>query len=199
MSPYIETIRLQDGVLRNLGYHQDRLERTRSRELGLSTHPRLKEIIQVPDGLERGLFKCRILYGQKVERIEYEPHFRRRVSSLKVVHCDKILYTYKSSDRSKLEELFAKRGRSDDILIVKEGSLSDSYYANTAFWDGRAWFTPDTPLLAGTMRAFLMDQGLLREARITLDDLGKYQKIRLINALNDLTEGPEISMDRVIL
>jgi len=77
--------------------------------------------------------------------------------------------------------------------------VSDSFYANTAFWDGRAWSTPDTPLLAGTMRAYLLDQGLLREERIRPEDLGKFLKVRLINAMNDLQEGPEISMDRVIL
>lgn len=198
MSPFIETIRLQEGVLRNLPYHQERFERTRSRELGLSSHPRLEEVIQIPEGLDRGWLKCRVLYGEEIELIEYEPHIRREVSSLKVVHADKISYASKFADRSELEKLLAARETCDDILIVKEGCVSDCSYANTAFWDGRNWFTPDTPLLEGTMRAYLLDQGLLREERIRLEDLGKYIKIKLINALNDLDEGPEISMERVI-
>ena len=198
MSPYIETIRLQEGVLWNLSYHQARFERTRSRELGLSSHPRLEEIIQVPDGLEKGCLKCRVLYGEEIERIEYEPHIRRRIYSLKLVYSDKIHYASKYADRSELEKLYAERGSCDDILIVKEGCLSDSFYANTAFWDGTAWITPDTPLLEGTMRASLLEQGLLREARIRKEDLGRYPKVRLINALNDLQEGPEITMDQVI-
>lgn len=198
MSPYIETIRLQEGVLRNLPYHQARFERTRSRELGLSSHPRLEEIIQVPEGLEKDCLKCRVLYGEKIERIEYEPHIRRRISSLKLVYSDKIDYASKYADRSELEKLYAERGRCDDILIVKKGCMSDSFYANTAFWDGTGWFTPDTPLLEGTMRAFLLDQGLIREAQIRKEDLGRYRKVRLINAMNDLQDGPEISMDKVI-
>jgi 4-amino-4-deoxychorismate lyase len=198
MSPYIETISLQEGVLRNLPYHQARLERTRLRELGLSSHPRLEEVIQVPEGLERGWLKCRVHYGEKIERIEYEPHIRRRINSLKLVYSDKIDYTFKKADRSELQKLYAERGSCDDILIVKEDCLSDSFYANTAFWDGTGWFTPDTPLLKGTMRAFLLDQNLLREARIRIEDLVKYSKVRLINAMNDLQEGAEITMDRVI-
>jgi len=199
MSPYIETIRLQDGMLRNLSYHQDRFERTRSAELGLRSHPELKQFIQIPEGLERGLYKCRILYGKEIELMEYEPHFRHSVASLKLVYSDQINYSYKYSDRSELEELYTGRGACDDILIVKEGCLSDSYYANTIFWDGRDWFTPDTPLLAGTMRASLLDRGLIREARIRTGDLGKFLKIRLVNAMNDLDEGPEVAMDQVIL
>jgi len=199
MSPYFETIRLQEGVLRNLPYHQARFERTRSRELGLSSHPRLDEIIQVPEGLDRGLLKCRILYGKEVERIEYEPHLRRQVSSLKVVHADKMRYVSKYADRSELEKLYAERGTCDDILIVKKGCVSDSFYANAAFWDGTGWVTPDTPLLEGTMRAHLLDQGLLMEKRIRLEDLVNYLKVKLINAMNDLQEGPEIPMDKVII
>lgn len=198
MSPYIETISLQEGVLRNLPYHQARFERTRLRELGLSRHPMLEEIIQVPGGLDRGWLKCRVLYGEDIERIEYEPHIRRRINSLKLVYSDKIDYTSKKANRSELQKLYAERGSCDDILIVKEDCLSDSFYANTAFWDGTGWFTPDTPLLEGTMRAFLLDQNLLREARIRIEDLVKYSKVRLINAMNDLQEGPEITMDKVI-
>lgn len=199
MSPYIETIRLQEGVLVNLSYHQERFERTRFQELGLSSHPRLDQFIQVPDGLDQGIFKCRILYGNEIERIEYEPYVIPQVSSLKVVYADHIVYNYKYSKRSGLEELYNRRGACDDILIVKEGCVSDSYYANTVFWDGRDWFTPDTPLLSGTKRAYLLDQGLLQLARITPKNLIDYLKIGLINAMNDLDEGPEVPMDKVIL
>jgi len=198
MSPYIETIRLQDGALMNLSYHQERFERTRSLQLGLSSHPSLAKFIQVPEGLEQGILKCRILYGEEIERIEYEPHAKRQVSSLKLVHTDDIDYSFKYSNRSRLEDLFDKRGSCDDILIVKEGCISDSFYANTVLWDGRDWFTPDTPLLPGTMRASLLDRGLIHLARITPRTLINYLKVGLINAMNDLEEGPEIPMDKVI-
>lgn len=199
MSPYIETIRIQEGELMNLSYHQERFERTRRLELGLSLHPELTQVIQIPDGLDQGKFKCRILYGAEIERIEYEPFTRHLVSSLKLVHADHIVYNYKYSDRNGLQELYDRRGACDDILIVKQGCISDSFYANTVFWDGREWFTPDTPLLPGTKRASLLDQGLLRLARIKPENLRNYLKVGLINAMNDLNEGPGIPIDKVIL
>jgi len=199
MSPYIETIRLQNGELKNLPYHQLRFERTRSQELGLASHPELAKEIPIPEGLDQGLLKCRIIYGETIERIEYEMYIRNEPASLKLVFSNDISYGYKYLNRSELEALYKLRGSCDDILIVKEGCLSDSYYANIAFWDGRDWFTPDTPLLPGTMRAALLDQGLLQVARIVPGDMKNFQKIRLINAMNDLNEGGEIPMDKITM
>lgn len=197
MSLYIETIKLQDGKLNNLGYHQQRFEKTRSRELGRRRHPDLRQVIQVPDGLDRGLLKCRVVYGKEIERIEFEPHGKRKVNSLKLVVSDTLSYGYKYFDRSSLDLLLNLKGTCDDILIVKQGCITDSYAANVVFWDGYSWYTPDTPLLPGTMRAALIDQGVIRQIRVTPDDLPKYQMVRLINALNTLQEGPEISVEAI--
>ncbi len=79
MSPYIESIQLLDGQLKNLQHHQERFQRTRLSELGLDKHPRLEEAIVLPGGLEKGLFKCRVLYGKEIELIEYEPYLRRTI------------------------------------------------------------------------------------------------------------------------
>jgi 4-amino-4-deoxychorismate lyase len=194
MSPFIETIKLLDGELKNLSYHQARFNRTRSELLGLETHPLLISQIPVLNGLDTGLFKCRVLYGKEIERIEYEPHFKLEVNSLKLVASDTVSYGYKYSDRSSLEALYEQRGSCDDILIVKHGCITDSYYANVVLYDGTGWFTPDTPLLPGTMRAHLLEKGSVREARIGPGDLGNFQKIRLINAMHNLEEGPEIDI-----
>jgi len=198
MSPYIETIKLLNGELKNLRYHQERFERTRSLALGLKKHPELGHIIQIPGGLDRGLYKCRVVYGKEIERFEFEPQIRRVVRSLKVVHSDTISYNYKSADRSALDALYQLRGTCDDILIVKNGFVTDSYYANTLFWDGHGWFTPHHPLLAGTMRAYLLDKKAIEMRHISIEDLDNYQKIRLINAMNGISDGPEISVDAVM-
>ena len=197
MSPYIETINLLDGELKNLKYHQERFERTRSLNLRLRNHPELGRVIQIPNGLEHGNLKCRVVYGKEIERIEFEPYVRKAIGSLKLVHSDTISYGYKSADRSALDVLFSLRGNCDDILIVKKGCITDSYYANVVFWNGIAWITPDTPLLPGTMRTSLLADGKIHEERVTPDDLGNFQKLRLINAMNDLNEGQEILIKAV--
>ena len=197
MSPFIETIRLQDGKLINLSYHQERFERTRHLELGLESHPDLYQLIKSHLKGVQGLCKCRILYGKDIGHIEIGPYSRREVKSLKVVKADHVSYGFKYFNRRALEALYEQRGLCDDILMVKNGCVSDSYFANTAFWNGKDWFTPDTPLLPGTMRAALLAKGLLKMARITPGNINSYQKIRLINAMNNLQEGAEIDVNSV--
>jgi len=197
MSRYIETIQVFQGELKNLEFHQERFERTRLEALGLKKHPKLEDAISLPHGLEQGLFKCRVTYRKDIELIEYESHRVQKVHSLKLVHSDTIDYGYKYADRRNLEELFRQREGCDDILVVKKGCLTDSYYANVLLWDGNSWVTPDTPLLPGTMRAYLLREGIINEGRITQADLAGYQKIKLINAMNDLKHGPEIPIDSI--
>ena len=197
MSLFIETICLRDGHLVNLEYHQDRLERTREAVLGLKTHPVLEDEIFIPGGLERGTFKCRVTYSREIELVEYEPYVKPVVCSLKLVYSRTISYPFKSVDRSALALLFQQRGACDDILIVKQGCLTDSFMANVVLWDGSAWHTPDTPLLAGTMRASLLERGSIEQKRIMVKDLDRFIKIRLINALNPLEGGTDIPLSAV--
>jgi len=197
MSLYIETIQLLNGLLMNLEFHQERLERTRLEAMGLKSHPRLAEVIRVPRRLKQGLYKCRVSYHKEIELIEYEPHIAHKVHSLKMVYSDTIDYRYKYANRTELEKLFLRREGYDDILVIKNGCVSDSFYANVVFWDGKEWKTPDTPLLPGTMRASLLRKGLIRECRITPEVLAGYQKLKLINAMNDLQMAHEISIDSI--
>jgi len=197
MSRYIETIQLLKGKLINLEFHQERFERTRSQALGLKKHPLLSDVLQVPRGLELGIFKCRVVYEKEILRIEYEPYQIHRVRSLKLVYPDDIEYGFKYEDRSKLEKLFQLRNDCDDILIIKNNCITDSYYANVVLWDGVSWNTPDTPLLPGTRRASLLNKGLINESRITRGDLAGYQKLRLINAMIDLEDAVEIPINSI--
>ncbi len=66
------------------------------------------------------------------------------------------------------------------------------------FGNEDGWVTPDTPLLPGTMRASLLDSGTISVSRITLDDLNKFQTIRLINAMNNFHDANEIPIEAVI-
>ena len=197
MCQYFETIQLFQGHLRNLEYHQERFERTRREKLGIRNHPRLAEAIKIPRGLQQGLLKCRVHYDQVIEHIEFEAQTEHKVESLRLVYSDSIDYSYKYADRSALEELYSQRGNCDDILVVKKGKLSDSFYANVVFYTGEEWITPDTPLLPGTMRASLMNRGLIREASVTPDDLKPFSSLKLINALNDWERARELPINAI--
>lgn len=195
MSPFIETIKLLDGEAINLCFHQARFERTRRDIFGCNSHPLLKEKISPPLNLSSGIFKCRVLYDREKLEVEYHTHIKPEISSLKLITSNDIEYAYKSSDRSGLTELYRQKGDFDDILIIKNGRITDSYYANVVFWDGSQWFTPENPLLQGCMRASLIKSGSIKTEDIRVKDLSKFLSLRLINALNDLNDAPDISIN----
>lgn len=197
MSRFIESIKILDGKLQNLHYHQQRLERTRKELLGLNLHPDLSKSIDIGENMTGGLFKCRVIYEHDIENIEVVPYVRRKASSLKMITSDNINYKYKYARRTSLDELFLQRDNCDDIMIIINDLVTDSYTANLVFSDGTNWFTPDTPLLPGTMRASLLETGKIKERSITVDMIQGFKEIRLINALNDLDEAPRIAVSEV--
>lgn len=178
-------------------FHQARFEKARKESFGISTAINLLERIEIPGFAKNGLFRCRVTYSEQIEKIEFIPFQHREIKSLKLVEDLGIDYHLKYSDREKLNLLFEKRGSCDDILIVKNGCITDSFAANPVFFDGEKWWTPDTPLLAGTQRSRLIEEGKISECRITPGDISKYKKAGLINALNDLDEMPVIEIENI--
>lgn len=132
-----------------------------------------------------GVYKCRVVYGKEIEEITYVPYQMRDISSLRLVVADTVDYTYKSTNRENLNALYAQRKTADDVLIVKDGCLTDTSIANVAFYDGKVWCTPSHPLLRGTKRAELLDKKIIVEKDIPQAHLGKYSKIMLFNAMID--------------
>ena len=123
------------------------------------------------------------------------PYQMRMVASLRLVTSDKIDYSYKRTNREELNELFGRKGNADDILIVKDGYLTDTSIANIALYDGNSWYTPAHPLLRGTKRAELLDNQLIVEKDISWLQLDDYTHIMLFNAMIDW-ERIIISVDR---
>ena len=96
----------------------------------------------------------------------------REIRSLRLVAADDELdYHLKYADRSALARLLQRRDDCDEILIVRDGAITDTSYSNVAFFDGRKYVTPDTFLLNGTRRQYLLGTGVLTERRITPSDL----------------------------
>lgn len=190
----IETIKCLDGRLWNLEFHQYRFDLARKKCLAGAEGISLLAAIEIPEDSKTGLFKCRVLYSEKIEKIEFLAHSYRSVKSLKLVEDNEIDYHLKFADRERLTALFNRRGECDDILIVKNGYITDSYSANPVFWDGATWWTPDTPLLPGTQRARLLEEGKIKVCRITPGDLQKYTKVGLINAMQDMENMPAVEL-----
>jgi 4-amino-4-deoxychorismate lyase len=197
MSLLFETIKCSDGKLFNMEFHKARFEKAFREYFKTSPKINLFECIEIPEFAKSGLFRCRVTYSEQIEKIEFFPHQYREIKSLKLVGDNEIDYRFKYADREKLQQLFENRGGCDDIIIVKNGCLTDSFAANLVFFDGEKWWTPNSPLLAGTQRAKLLEENKIFECKITPGDISKYNKVGLINALNDLNEMPQIEIENV--
>ncbi len=197
MYRFIETIRYEDGILHNLEYHNERFNLTRKAYCKCHKYKKIEEIIEIPSGLSAITYKCRLIYGRLIEKTEFIPYKKKEINSLKLICDDGIDYSYKFKNREAIDLLIKQKGDNDDIIIIKNGKLTDASYANLAFFDGREWFTPSTPLLKGTMRSMLIDKGLLKEADISVPDLSSYSRVRLINSMMNLEDGIELDISAI--
>ena len=193
----LETIKVFNRALQNIEYHNARFNVTRRDLFGIRKTTLLQNEITVPLTLSNEIYKCRITYSHQVENVEFEKYTPRLINSLKIIENRDISYEYKFADRSQLIDLFENRGDCDDILIIKNGLITDTYLANVVFWDGKNWLTPSHPLLKGTARARLINDHKIVEAKMELNDLMKFQKARIINAMNDLEESNDILINKI--
>ena len=198
MCQLVESLKLRDGAIQNLEYHQMRMNHSMDELFPKAAKINLETVISIPKNCASGIFKVRVLYGSSVEKIEIEPYTFRTIQSLKVVHHESIDYHLKYTDRQVLQKLFARRGDCDDIIIIKNGLVTDSFAANLLFYDGEKWVTPTTPLLKGTKRQLLIDWGIIFEKEIREEDVLKFQKVGMVNALIDFEEMQVISIDKIV-
>ncbi len=175
----LETIKIENGEIANLSYHQARCTKSRQILLNSTDVLDLSSLIQPPP---KGLYRCRILYGKALHSIEYIPYIAKDIKRLKIVP-SQIDYSLKYANRDALNDLLDSHQNVDEIIIEKDGYLTDTTIANIAFYDGEQWFTPSTPLLKGTMREKLLDEGFLQTKDIKKDDLNLYTQVALMNAM----------------
>jgi 4-amino-4-deoxychorismate lyase len=174
----LETIRVENGVALHLAYHQLRLEQS----IGSDTL-QLSEILSPPP--VHGLYRCRVVYDAAGYDVSYHSYTKRSVSKLKPIEANGLVYDKKYLDRSALDALFAKKALADDVLIFQNGLCRDTTIANIAFLYKKSWLTPRQPLLQGTTRARLLDEGKIIEEELTLEDIKKFEGVALMNAMID--------------
>ncbi len=178
MNKLLETIKIDNGKVCHLTYHQQRCDYS-LRQCGKNTIYNLQNIIKPP---QNKIFRCRIIYDDTTVDISYHTYLQTPVSSLKLIFSD-IEYPLKFADRYELDQLYKQRGAADDVLIVKNNFLTDTTRANIALFDGDKWFTPKSPLLFGTTRQRLLKEGKIFPRNIHVNDLHKFTKIAVMNAL----------------
>ena len=175
----LETIKIEDGKVSNLSYHQARFDKSRKDLFSITNKLNLSSVIKAPN---KGLYRCRILYDETIRSIEYILYKEKNITKLKVLPSD-IDYAYKYANRETFSKLLQEYSAYDEIIIEKEGYLTDTTISNIALYDGEKWFTPSKPLLKGTMRAKLLDEGFLHKKETRKEDLKNYSQIALMNSM----------------
>ena len=175
----LETIKIENGEIFNLPYHQKRFDKSRLDLFGDTSVIDLSTVIKAP---KKDLYRCRILYDTQIRSIEYIPYRAKMIRTLKVVPAI-IEYPYKYANRNAFDTLIQSHPDFDEIIIEKDGFITDTTIANLAFYNGTYWLTPEKPLLPGTMRAKLLDEKIIVEAPIQKKDLKKYTHVALMNAM----------------
>lgn len=197
MFPLFESLCVKDGKVLNEQWHRLRFEKAYRYLFGHPPTFELLEGIALPSQYRHGTVKLRIHYNEKDRKLHFENYSPKNIQSLKVVTATSLDYSHKYSDRKKLNALFSQRNQCDDVLIVRQGWLTDSSYANVVLFDGDKWWTPQRPLLEGTCRARLLAAGAIQEAALQLADLKNFKGLKLINAMRGMDQ-PMISVNRLV-
>ncbi|MBI1939284.1 MAG: aminotransferase class IV [Ignavibacteriales bacterium] len=200
MSRLFETIKVSDKKPFNLTFHNERMNGSRRELFGCSDQIDLEKILHVPDQIGSGVYKCRVIYEKEIEKIEWVEYSPKKIERLKIIEADEIDYSYKFLDREVFNRLLkqAGAGANEDILIIKNGKITDTSYSNIVLFDGKEWHTPAEPLLKGTQRAKLVSEKRIIEKEIALNDLKSYKEIKLINAMLGFEDAPTLPLKLIV-
>lgn len=192
---FIESLKLVGERFSNIELHQQRIDLT-CKVFSINSKIELKDI-SIPNFNDDLVRKCRIIYSKDDFSVSFSEYKQRKIENLKVVFDDTIDYSYKFENRDRLNSLFEDRGGCSDIIIVKNGCLTDTSFSNIVLFDGDKYFTPSSFLLNGTMRQKLIRDKIIFEKEIKLEDIHRFKKLYLINALNSLEDSLSINVENI--
>jgi 4-amino-4-deoxychorismate lyase len=197
MSRFLETIRINAGVPQHLEWHQRRVDDT-FRVFYPGIPPLSLTGVIADTGMDAGEQRCRIVYDDSTHEITVTPLQPRSIRSLRLTDLPPDYdYRYKYADRRFLELAFSRRGEADDVLLLRDGWVTDTSVANVAFLSHGRWYTPAIPLLAGTTWKRLVSAGVIVPRPIHAEDLRRYEACVLFNALRNWDERLAIPVDAI--
>jgi 4-amino-4-deoxychorismate lyase len=140
MYPFLETIRFNSIIVPFIQEHQDRINRTFSffypEQKPLDLPAILREIKANNQDflLLAEVVKCRLCYNETKYEYHLEPYQIKEIKNVVIKHVENDFdYTFKYSNRTLLNDL---KGSENEILIVKNGLITDTSYANMMVKNG---------------------------------------------------------------
>lgn len=180
--PLFETVLIENGEIRNLFFHQQRLEKAFAHFFKNKTACLLNEIIQIPREYMKGKVRCRVDYNADDYQVLFSFYESAKIEKFEFFYAEKLDYSFKYTEREIFNRLNVNQ------IIVNNGFISDTPIANLLFKQGEQWFSPKHYLLKGTQLSYLLQQGKVELKAIRPCDLNNYEKIMWINALNPFDE-----------
>jgi 4-amino-4-deoxychorismate lyase len=183
MSQFFESIRINDGIAENLNFHQARVHKTLNAFDASHNSIELTTIVQELVLPTLGLFKLRISYDLNGNyEAKCNPYQYKQINHFALVDIKGQSYDYKYENRDWINEALAQSGK-DEIMMHEDGLIKDCSYTNIVFFDGANWYTPESPLLEGTQRAKLIQEGIIIPKALHVDDIPNFIKFKCINAM----------------
>ena len=197
MYPLFESLCIQNGKILNYKWHEKRFRKAYLKYFGKSAYFNLLDQIKIPKEFKKGNVKLKVLYGKNGRETQFEIYKLQKINTIRLVHVSSLIYPLKLTNREKLNSLYEQRRGCDDVIIVRDGQITDSSYANLIFFNGREWITPKHPLLKGTCRARLLANGKIKMATLGIQELKAFKGLKLINAMRDVDQ-ELIPIDKIL-
>lgn len=192
---FLETICLLNGKVLNIDAHIRRMQQTA--EYFRFDAPELPDLVELlTPGMENIKIKCSIHYHNEINSIAFERYIPKVLNSLKLINASPD-YAFKYSDRRELNNLHNLREGCEEVLIVRNGYITDTTFSNVVLRKGDEFYTPHNPILNGTKRQKLLQEGTISEKVIKKDSLKEYSMLYLINAMLDIEDNISINLDMI--
>jgi 4-amino-4-deoxychorismate lyase len=198
MYPLFESICIEDGQIQHGKYHELRFKKSYVETFKIQPNYSLFDGIHLINLDSTLKYKLRIDYKQSGTRYSISEYHNSIPTKLKLIKSNSITYPLKNNKRKNLNHLYKQRGDSDDVLIVKNGLITDASYSNILFTNGHQIVTPSTPLLQGTCRARLLSENKISAIEIQVATIDQYHSFQLINALNDFDEARWVDTKNIV-
>ena len=183
-----ETIKIDNGKVYNLNWHQDRVDRAYKYFFKSKNILNLSKIIK--NYPKTGLYRTKLIYNQNgLLTLDYYKYQAKSIKNIMLVEMPNINYQYKYLNRDFFQKL-STIYNADEFLITQNGLLKDITIANIALFskEDNIWHTPKEPLLLGTTLNRYLKSKSIELKNIYYKDLKKYSKIAFLNAMLEWKE-----------
>ncbi|KXK42902.1 MAG: hypothetical protein UZ11_BCD004001077 [Bacteroidetes bacterium OLB11] len=159
MYPFIETIHIEHQQAYELERHLLRMQKT-----CIEYYNQEKKLNEVQADIlhfaSQTKIKTKLSLHYNIDKHTLLPtiYYQKNIETFFLIENNEIDYHLKYADRNSLNQLKLNIKNEDEIIIVKDGKITDTSFSNICFFKQNQWVTPNTPLLNGIKRQKYLDE-----------------------------------------